>query len=57
MVFPVNSIVFLVCTWLNIALVIGLGYLVVKFLVSGISNLEGLRCAVLFCYGFAGTGR
>lgn len=36
MVFPVNSIVFLVCTWLNIALVIGLGYLVVKFLISGI---------------------
>ena len=36
MSFPVISITFIVWTCLNIALVIGLAYLVVKFLVSGI---------------------
>ncbi|MBQ6850158.1 MAG: helix-turn-helix transcriptional regulator [Oscillospiraceae bacterium] len=43
MSFPVISIIFIVWTCLNIALVISLGYLVVKFLVSGISffNSQG----------------
>ncbi len=33
---PFNNIILILWTWLNIALVIGLGYLVIKFLVSGI---------------------
>lgn len=36
MLFPENTFIFILFTWLNIAIIVGLGYLVVKFLVSGI---------------------